>query len=331
MPLRKLKLNNYKIIFFSLIGLIFIQALFFFPKTLELSEKNPGLSKEQLVSLATKGKKKSVEQLMRGIHLFENSHQSKGWELKAEEANGSTDDQWILKKVRIEFFNDNKSSYIVTGDVGEVDGKTKNMIFRGRVVTQSSNGYQFVTNDLFYLAAQKQLKSDDVVNMLGPDDRNGQGFRLTGDGFYIDIQSNLMNIVSHVEAQKNVDSKLFQIKSRSAQFSNKNQEARFTGDVKVHFDTSVMTAPTAFLKYSEKMNKIESIQLEDQVTLKDIDKTATCKLLVINLMKDIVTMSGNPKVNMGEDEIQGDEIVFTEQGQKIKINKVKIDSKKLLK
>lgn len=328
MLLRKLKPNKISIFLAIVIGLIFVQALLMAPQ--EISNSEGKVTKAQIQKLAEQqNSKKAIEQKMIGVHLVENSNNAKGWELHADEATGSTEEQWVLKKVKVEFFSENQSSYVVSGDIGEIDGKSKNMIIRGQVITQSSNGYQFVTNDLTYSAAEKKLKTDDVVKMLGPEDKNGPGFTLNGQGFLIDIEKNKMFIQSNVEATKAINKKSFDVVASSAEFSNKNQEALFQGNVRMKFDQTQITAPQAFFKYSEKLKVLESITLKNQVFLKDEGKTASCKMLLMNLLEDVMTLSGQPKVQMGDDEIQGEEIIFLEGGKKVKMNKVKIKSKEI--
>jgi lipopolysaccharide export system protein LptA len=95
------------------------------------------------------------------------------------------------------------------------------------------------------------------------------------------------------------------------------------------FDKTTITAPQAFFRYSEKQKELQSILLKDHVVLRDEGKSAVCKSLLMNLSEDTMTLSGHPKVQMGEDEIQGEEIVFLEGGKKVKMNKVKIESKQI--
>lgn len=336
MLLRKLKLNKISIFLSVVIGLIFIQALLMAPQEIAPSETSAAKQKvaadekrkEEAEDLNKNVKRKAVEQKMVGVHLVENHNNTKGWELYADEATGSSDELWVLKKVKVEFYNENQSSFVVSGDVGEINGQTKNMVIRGQVVTQSSNGYQFETNDMNYIAETKMLVSDNLVRMLGPDDKNGAGFKLNGQGFRIDLTKNKMYIESNIEASKAIDGKDFTVNSNAAEFSNQNQEALFSGNVLMKFDKTTITAPQAFFKYSEKQKALESILLKDKVILKDEGKSAVCQQLLMNLVTDTMTLSGQPKVQMGEDEIQGEEIVFLEGGKKVKINKVKIDSKK---
>ncbi|MEQ1722841.1 MAG: LPS export ABC transporter periplasmic protein LptC, partial [Pseudobdellovibrio sp.] len=137
-------------------------------------------------------KKNAVEQKMQGVHLVENNDREKGWELFANEAVGTNDFQWVVKNVRVQFFNENKATYTVTGDIGEIDGESKDMMIRGNVKTSSTNGYSFKTDTLRYLAKQKIMTSVDAVLMEGPPDKSGNGFKLTGEKLLVDIVKNKM-------------------------------------------------------------------------------------------------------------------------------------------
>ncbi len=317
-------MNKSAFFFFLILFLIFLQIFILNPT--EISSP-PGELKTaaQIQNLADAQKnKKSVEQKMTGIHLVENSNRTKGWELFAEAADGSADAQWILKKVKIEFFAEDQSSYKVTGDVGEIDGSTKNILIRGQVITTSTNGYQFKTNDLQFDAQTKSLKSDDSVIMNGPADQSGSGFELTGIGFNIDLNKNKMSILDRVQAHKIINEKKFDLTSKQAVFSNKNQEGQFTGDVNMKYDLMTLKAPVALFKYSSVEKKLKTILLKNFVRMNEIDKSGTCKELEIDLELDQMTLRGSPKVQMGSDEIMGNEIVFTDGGQKVKINNVKV-------
>lgn len=328
MLLRKLKVNKLTILFIFILSLIFLQVLLIAPE--EIGSTDTQLTKNKIEKMAQQqGSQKAIEQKMKGVHLVENANNQKGWELQADEATGSSDEQWILKKVRVEFFSEDLSSFVVVGQVGEVNGQTKNMIIRGEVTTTSSNGYQFVTNDLYYDAAEKKLKSLDQVKMLGPDEVNGTGFELTGTGFTADIVKDTMRIENNVVAEKVIDNKNVRIKSDSAEFSNKNQEAGFFGQVYMNYDKSVLTAPEAYFKYSSTLKAVEFVTLKDKVTLKEDNKSATCRLLQMNIPKNTMTLSGQPKVQMGEDEIQGEEIIFLDGGKKVRMNKVTIKGQKI--
>ena len=327
MRLRKLKLNKTSVLFYLILILIFLQLLIFSPSEIN-STSGELKTAEQIKKLADSQKtKKSIEQKMRGIHLVENANNVKGWELFAQEAEGSSDTSWVLKKVKIDFYADDQSHYTVVGDVGEIDSGSKNIFIRGEVVTRSTNGYEFKTNDLRFVSEAKILKSDDTVQMSGPDDRSGKGFILNGIGFRIDLKKNKMSIMSFVEANKVINSVMFEVFSNSAEFSNKTQQADFVGKVKMKYDKMVMQAPLAHFQYSNEEKKLKTIFLKNGVQMLETEKSGLCQEVEIDLEQDKMTLRGSPKVQMGEDEIFGDEIVFLDGGKKVKVNNVRANRK----
>lgn len=327
MRLRKPKLNKYSIYFTILVIFIVVEILIMSPKTLERPDDEFN-EFDKIQALAQSQKSDMTEQKMAGVHLVENSENQKGWELFATEAVGASNAQWVLKKVRVQFFTQDNSSFIVTGDVGEIDGATKDMIVRGQVVTKSSNGYVFKTDSLKYIAATKKMTSSDAVYMEGPEDKNGFGFKLNGVGLLVDVVKNKMNILSQVEAFKTIENKNFNLKSENAEFSNKSQEALFSGQVNMIFGKSRVEAPRAFFTYSPQTHNLQKILLNVGVKLFEENKKATCDELEFNLEEDRMTLRGKPYVVQDQDEIRGQEIVFTEGGKKMKINKATLSGEK---
>ncbi len=323
MRLRMPKLSKYSFLIFFVVVFIFLEILIISPTVLEKPTEEH-LEYQKLQALAQSTNKTSVEQKMSGIHLVENSENEKGWELFAVEASGTAESQWVLKKVQVQFFAKDDSSFMVTGDVGEIDGTSRDMIVRGNVVTTSSNGYSFKTDSLRYVSSAKKMTSNDTVEMQGPPDQKGTGFKLTGLGFLVDVAINKMSILNSVEAHKVIDKKNFNLKSNSAEFSNRSHEALFSGQVRMNLGKSYVEAPRAFFKYSQKAKLLESILLNKGVKLVEEDKRANSDELEINLLDDLMTLRGQPKVQQGSDEIRGHEIVFLEGGKKVKINKVNI-------
>lgn len=322
------RFNITMILFSLIIVFIFVQILVFSPSDVNLVTKNTAQSEKLKMMAAAQKQKKSVEQQMRGIHLVENNKNQKGWELFAEEASGSEDANWVLKKVKIEFYADDLSAYTVTGDVGEINGTSKDIVIRGEVITTSTNGYEFKTNDLRFQSKTKQLITNDFVQVTGPEDESGPGFSMTGTGLKIDLNKNKMYILSSVEAEKSINKNLFQINSKTAEFSNKSQEAAFMGSVQMKYQKATLLAPIAFFKYSNTKKILKTVLLQQGVTLKDMERSGQCKELEMDLEEDKMTLRGAPKVQMGEDQIIGDEIVFLDGGKKVKINNVKATGKK---
>lgn len=324
MPLQLRRPSNSKLLFILIGCIVFVEIIITSPRLLEKESTDTeaeAVSESDSAVAAVTDSKDTVEQKMRGVHLVENSAHEKGWELFAVEAVGTANSQWVVKKVKVQFFSENKSNYIVTGDLGEIDGNTKDMVIRGNVTTVSSNGYSFNTDSIRYVAKDKIMTSNDKVVMQGPSDKSGSGFKLTGERFLIDMVKNKMSILDHIVAKKTMRDKNFDLTSNRADFSNKSQEASFAGDVRMKLGTTFVKAPLALFIYSAVTKSLETITLSDKVEFTDADKKGFCKEIEFSLADNKMTMRGQPKVLQGEDEIKGHEIVFLDGGKKVKINK----------
>lgn len=319
--LKNLQINK-SVFFISLVGvIIFIEILIAAPQILEKEEIDSAEPSSALKEAADTSAPKAIEQKMSGVHFVENGKNEKGWELFAVEANGSTEGQWVLKTVKVQFYTNNQQSYTVTGDHGEVDSITKDIIITGHVVTTSSNGYSFKTNTIRYMAKQKLMTSVDQVQMNGPADKSGPGFNLTGEKLLVDMAKGKMSILDQVVANKIINEKPFKLTSVRADFSNKNQEATFSGHVQMKLGTTEALAPFALFQYSNQRKTLEKIVMNNDVEFTDLDKKGYCKEIEFDLIRNQMTMRGQPKVVQGDDEISGHEIVFIDGGKKVKINR----------
>ena len=313
------QLSKSSVIIFLIAIVVFFEILVMAPQVLE-KENQDHVGENTDISYLEQENKNAVDQKMQGVHLVENNENEKGWELFANEATGTADGQWVLKNVKVQFFNENMSNYTVTGDLGEIEAKTKDMIIRGNVMTTSSNGYSFKTDTLRYIAKQKIMTSLDKVVMQGPADNSGSGFHLTGEKFLVDMVKNKMSILDKIVARKMINAEQFNLTSARADFSNSSQEATFVGNVQMKLGTLFVKAPMALFQYSGAKRMLEKIVMNDQVEFSDTDKKGFCKEIEFNLIENKMTMRGQPKVVQGEDEINGHEIVFIDGGKKVKIN-----------
>lgn len=324
MRLQIQKINRYSVFFILLILFIFIEIIIISPTVLEKNNDEDSTPVETHGSAeaakSTSGKS-GVEQKMRGVHLVESRDNENGWELYANEAVGTSDSKWIVQKVKIQFFSESKTNYVVTGDVGEIDGSSKDMVIRGHVTTISSNGYLFKTDSLRYVSKEKIMTSPDPVTMEGPNDNNGRGFRLKGEKLLVDITKNTMSILDKIVATKAINEKNFHLTSTQADFSNKTQEAVFSGHVKMTLGVLTLQSPIASFSYSDLNKALVKVLLQNGVVFTQLDRKGTCNELEIDLLQDKMIMRGDPKVQQGSDEIRGNEIVFIDGGKKIKINR----------
>jgi len=323
MRVQNLKISKYTLLFLLLVAFVILE---FFVMSPDFFEKN---NTEDYVAndfdknnvAADDDKKNIVEQKALGIHLVENGDNKKSYQLFANEAVGTSDMRWVLKTVKIQFYNENKVNYTVAGDVGEIDGDSKDIIIRGRVTTGSSNGYSFKTETLRYISKQKIMTSDDTVIMEGPSNKSGKGFILTGEKLFVDLIKDKMSILNKITATKLINEKRFLLTSTRADFSNNNREVTFSGDVKMNLGTFYVQAPIVNFYYSKHNNALTLIVLKQGVAFTDGDRKGTCDRLEMDLIENKMTLRGQPKVQQGADEIRGQEIVFIDGGKKVRINK----------
>lgn len=315
-------MRNLKRVLFSLLLIfIIVEVVFIFPKKLEST--NNIVDESNLFQ-----EKEKAEQKMDGVHLVESQKGSRDWELFSAKARGyQGQGDWFLNKVKVQFYNKNKIDFVVTGEEGEIDGKTRNMKIKGKVVTKSSNGYIFYTDELFYQSQQRKIISPGKLKMTGPSDEQGDGLVLDGYNMHVLVENSEMKIFKDVKASKKFkNQQLLNIQSESAQFSGLNKEAHFENNVSLLYNDMLIEGPDCYFNYSQDMDILEFIRLKGGVSAKDRKRRAVSQELEVNLKTNMFRFNGNPKIYQDEDEIKGEEILFLDGGKKIKIQKVKASS-----
>ncbi|MEN0057954.1 MAG: LPS export ABC transporter periplasmic protein LptC, partial [Bdellovibrio sp.] len=156
-----------------LLALLFVEILIIFPSRLEHEDEaevrarveeqaRRTLEKEERIKRGEKVNEPSAlaEQKMQGVHLVESQQGHRDWELFASSAEGSEGaGTWKVLKVRVLFYNQEKVEFTVTGDMGTIDYKSKDLSIVGNVITRSENGYIFESPSVFYSAKTRQIES----------------------------------------------------------------------------------------------------------------------------------------------------------------------------
>lgn len=324
--------NLRNILFIILLIGLFVEVLIIFPNKLEHQEKDNAPIELSHNDKDDKDKDKEEKdkpkpapaQKAKGIHLVETQQGSRDWELFSESAEGNESASWELKNVRVLFYNKEKLGFTVTGERGSIDGKSKDLHIRGNVVTKSENGYVFKTQSIFYNAKKRQIQSPEKVNMQGPKDEMGDGFVLDGANMLVLVDDNRMTINQNVRGSKKFkDGKEFFIQSDRADFSGQSRQAKFVGNVELKYATLRMQGPAAIFQYKGKTDLINYIQMQGGVRVNDVDKVATADTVNLDLLQNIFTFRGKPKVIQNSDELTGDEIIFLDGGKKVKVEKVR--------
>lgn len=306
-------------LFFALLVLLFIEILIVFPHQLE---KKASEKKQSEAPLA------APLQKMGGIHLVESQKGSRDWELFSENATGTPEQgTWNLNKVKVQYYNKDHIDFVVVGDTGVIEGKSKDMKINGNVVTRSDNGYVFQTETVLYEAQNRKITSPGKIKMTGPKDSEGSGLTLTGERMTVLVDENLMKIDNKVFAQRQLkDNKILMIKSEEAQFSGKSNEARFFKNVQIKYGDFLVNGPEAHFVYNPGSQFLDSVQVKGGIKVTGQDKVATSENLNIDLTKNLFRFLGRPKVVQNEDELRGEEIIFLDGGKQVKVQKVRARS-----
>lgn len=295
---------------------------------LEQPEKDPEIKEKERLEREKKDalqKELSTQLKMEGVHLVESQQGSRDWELIATAAENTKGDGILeVKEVKALFYNNEKVDFTVTGAEGTINTQNKDMKIRGKVVTRSSNGYTFESETIEYVASQRILRSPEKVSMIGPPDERGKGFHLTGSQLEAQVEKSLMTIYRNVVAQKELlDGKKFKINSNQAEFSGKNQTAKFSEDVAIEVGTMKMEGPEAQFEYKSGSQFLNSVLVKGGVKVSDLDKFATSDTVRFDPIQNRFVLNGRPRVVQNNDEITGEQIVFIDGGKRVKVEKIR--------
>lgn len=309
----------FQAVFAILLVFLFVEIWLGFPRHLETKSEDTPTESNVAAGPQEAGRK------MQGVHLVESQAGARDWELFADSAVGTEGKgTWDLKTVKVHFFSEKGVQFTVTGDTGRIDTKTKDIEIRGKVVTKSSNGYQFFSPSVSFESQKRILRSPEKVKMIGPSDEQGTGLVLEGESMETSMDDSLMKIHENVVASKKFrDGKKFKITSQNAEFSGKSNLALFKEQVAIQLDSMKMEGPEAQFQYRSGSDFLQSILVKGGVRVSDFDKYATSDSVRFDPLDNRYILSGNPRVVQNNDEIFGEQITLIDGGRKVRVEKVK--------
>lgn len=322
--MKRLRFKN--AIFVSILVFLFIEILIIFPQHLESFESD-AVSKEKIKD------PNEAEQRASGIHLVESQKGTNDWELFAKDAEGNQgNESWLLKTVKVNFYNKNEIHFVVTGESGKIDMKSKGMQITGHVKITSMNGYLFESDEVLYDANKRQILSRGPIAMQGPKDEQGEGLKVNGSQMIVEIDQSRMLVKEQIKASKKMkDDKKFNLSSVTAEFSGKNHEAKFLTDVVINYGETKIEGPAAAFIYEKKKSTLKNIIFSGGVRVSNEDKYAISDVMNLDIEANKFTFSGHPRVYQNNDELSGQQIVFLDGGKKVKVENIRAtmdDSKK---
>ena len=305
---------------FILAGLLAFQLLVIAPQSLN----SPGTYESDKESLPLDRQKNSsgTGQSMTGVRLVESGGSGREWELNSEKAfTEKSGKSWKLEGVKAQFFGVDGTVFDVKGKTGTVYLESKDMQIGGDVEVKSSNGYTFFVETINYSAKEKHLISNSEVQMFGPKQKREDGLSLNGIGLVFDLNQTSMKILDKVNAQKRMakGNELIKITSVQAEFSSIDNTAKFSQNVVIDYETMRLTGPEAVFSYDKNGKQLNSLSVAGGVKVSDKDKWATSKLVTVDFKKNKYVFKGSPKLVQNNDELRGDEIIFFDGGNRVKV------------
>lgn len=306
------------IIFVLLLGFLFVEVLIIFPSYLSNIEGDPA-------PLPGVPDKNTAEQKMEGIHLVESRKGARDWELFSERALAfEAKNMWELKKVKVQFYNQDRIQFTVNGKEGNIDTKSRDMKIFGNVTISSVNGYVFETDEVRYEAENRQIVSPGAIKMKAPRDEHGEEMYLKGLEMVIHVDDGKMIVKNDIKTTKKLSTgKKFELTSDAAELSTREKEIQFSGHVIINYDHSKIEAPVAAFAYSPDKSKLQNILFNGGVRVSDDDKYALSDEMNLDILNNRFTFTGQPRMYQNNDELTGDKIIFLDGGKKVKVEKIK--------
>ncbi|RME15316.1 MAG: LPS export ABC transporter periplasmic protein LptC [Bdellovibrio sp.] len=300
-------------LFAILFAFLTIEIVLLYPRKVNF-EDSPFREKVQ--------EEKDVQQAMKGVHLVEANKKEKEWELWAEEALSLRSKQsWELKGVKVRFFSPKGVEFLVRGQRGTVELRTKNMRIKGDVTVQSSNGYVFYTEEVEYISSYRLLKSLSPVQLK--DHLGKRRMFLRGQQMRTGLKEAITEIEGDIYASRLVEGKgEVKVKSDRVILRGNSREIQFLDNVVVDYTNMRISGASVKFIFSKK-GELKTLLISGGVRLTDKEKWAVAQKLSFTFSKDRLILSGNPKLIQGEDELIGDTIIFNRNGEQVEVLKAK--------
>lgn len=267
-----------------------------------------------------------ADQVLSGVHLVEASEGRREWELWAETAISLKEEsKWNLKNVKINFIKKDNVSVVVYGKDAEIKLDNKNLKIFNNVKIVSINGNNFYSDEVTYQSKGKKIISPGEVLMNTKKDSTGSFVTVEGDKMEGDIDGGVFWILGNVSSVKEVDEegRKIDIKSNKSLIGANDNKIEFFDDVLMDWGSVRISGPKAKFVFDKKKNSFYKVEASGGIRLSDLDKWASAESVIANIKENKITFRGAPRVVQGESDIRGDEIIFLNGGEEIKVKNIK--------
>lgn len=271
----------------------------------------------------TSEKKATEEQKISNFYLVDSKGQKKEFELWANEAHKPMGDtEWTMQEVKVQFYSE-KATYVVLGARGTVDEENKGMVIEGDVRMNSSNGYHFYTDKLFYDAGKKEISTASKVSLEGPKEKEGRLY-LEGKGLFVEIDKSEMVMQNDVSGFKPMSGgRVMKISSQRGEFSGRNKSVTFKNNVVILVDKMDVRGNLA--KFQYKDNRLDTLYMDGGIHMQDPTKTGTAGEAIVYFNEDKYIFRKKPFLTQSENSLIGDEVIVFDGGKRVQVKNAKVE------
>ena len=267
-----------------------------------------------------------VKQSLSDTYLIKSQGSRKLWELKAMEVHKEKNStEWSLNFVDAKLFGENNVTYRVTGKTGFFDDNQKYLKINGNIRIFSSNGYTLDTSVIHYNAKTRSVVGPELVELRGfseEEEEEENPLFVRGDSFEAHLKTNTINLKKNIYGEKKMSGgRSMQITSKEALFNGDSKDILFKDSVTVTVESLVMTGPQARFKYKD--NKLHSLFMDGDVKINDMKRWGQAGEIEIFFNQDKYILRGSPKVIQADDHVIGEEIIFFDGGNRIRVKKAR--------
>lgn len=253
-----------------------------------------------------------------GVRFYESQEGQPRWEINSEFAELHRKENYaFLKNVNSFFFSDTTQNKIKSkSDYGR-SWTDKNIIeLNGNVSIESSRGYLFWMDHLTYDGKQHEFKSDDLVQMKGPNPKRPV-MLLKGVGLNAQISKEHFILNHNVSSQKKLKSgDWLKVFSKSGEFFTGESRAIFLGGVKSKMPGMNITSDV--FEFSSEEGQ-ENVQAFGHVVLRNKDRIGYAERAFLEVGGSEIILEGKARIESGGNIIQGKRIKLYSDDDRIEV------------
>lgn len=247
------------------------------------------------------------------------------WEIQAEEAKFFKDKaKTEFKNINVIFYYKEDYELVLSGDRGNLNNETKNIVIRDNVKINVEDNYTLTTDSLNYNSKKHEINTESPIAVSGPDvsfHGNGLTFDLSSEELF--INSNVVtDFTEKGKKKKKADKDVagfddfgsfegpLHITSGGFYGNRKNSLIRYTKGAFASHKEATLRASSITIYFKGEEGEISKIEARGNVKLVRSDITAFCGLLTFDYNTKVLSLDIDPVIWRGDDMVKGEKILY---------------------